>query len=150
RLRALLAGSEIREAHRVDDPRVQDPYSLRCAPQVLGAALDAIRHAREIVGLELGAVTDNPLVFEGAARTGGGEGAGGDGVGDAGGGIGADVISAGNFHGMPLAIQLDVLGIAIAHIAGISERRTYLMLAAQDPEAHLTAYLSPKPGLHSG
>src|SRR5690606_1599872 len=58
-LRGLLAGSEIREGHRVDDPRVQDPYSLRCAPQVLGAALDAVRHAREIVALELGAVTDN-------------------------------------------------------------------------------------------
>src|SRR5690606_18708198 len=61
-----------------------------------------------------------------------------------------DVVSGGNFHGMPLAIPLDVLTVSLAHLAGISERRVYLMLAAQDPEAHLTAYLSPKPGLHSG
>lgn len=131
-LRTLLDGSEIRDSHRTDDPRVQDPYSLRCAPQVLGAVLDTIRHARDVVVLELGAVTDNPLVFEGTK------------------GRDVDVVSAGNFHGMPLAIPLDTLAIAIAHIAGISERRIYLMLAAQDPEAHLTAYLSPKPGLHSG
>lgn len=131
-LRELLTGSEIRDSHRTDDPRVQDPYSLRCAPQVLGAALDAVEYVRDTVALELGAVTDNPLVFAGS-----GEGH-------------ADVLSGGNFHGMPLAIALDTLAIAIAHIAGISERRIYLMLAAQDPEAHLTAYLSPQPGLHSG
>ncbi|MEX2467341.1 MAG: histidine ammonia-lyase [Gemmatimonadota bacterium] len=131
-LRALLAGSGIRDSHRTDDPRVQDPYSLRCAPQVLGAALDTIHYVREAVALELGAVTDNPLVFEGTK------------------GRDVDIVSAGNFHGMPLAIPLDALAIAIAHVAGISERRIYLMLAAQDPEAHLTAYLSPKPGLHSG
>lgn len=131
-LRTLLEGSEIRDSHREDDPRVQDPYSLRCAPQVLGAALDTLRHVREIVELELGAVTDNPLIFEGTR------------------GRDVDIVSAGNFHGMPLAIPLDTLAIAIAHVAGVSERRIYLMLAAQDPEAHLTAYLSPKPGLHSG
>jgi histidine ammonia-lyase len=131
-LRDLLFGSEIRDSHRTDDPRVQDPYSLRCAPQVLGAALDAIGGVRRAVVLELGAVTDNPLVFEGTD------------------GRDVDVLSAGNFHGMPLAIPLDALAVAIAHVAGISERRIYLMLAAQDPEAHLTAYLSPKPGLHSG
>lgn len=131
-LRTLLAGSEIRDSHRTDDPRVQDPYSLRCAPQVLGAALDTVRHVRATVELELGAVTDNPLIFGGTR------------------GRDVDIVSAGNFHGMPLAIPLDTLAIAIAHVAGISERRIYLMLAAQDPEAHLTAYLSPKPGLHSG
>lgn len=131
-LRGLLAGSEIRDSHRVDDPRVQDPYSLRCAPQVLGAALDAIAWVRSGVERELGAVTDNPLVFEGMEASE------------------VDILSAGNFHGMPLAIPLDVLALAIAHVAGISERRIYLMLAAQDPEAHLTAYLSPQPGLHSG
>lgn len=131
-LRDLLFGSEIRDSHRTDDPRVQDPYSLRCAPQVLGAALDAIGGVRRAVVLELDAVTDNPLVFEGTD------------------GRDVDVLSAGNFHGMPLAIPLDALAVAIAHVAGISERRIYLMLAAQDPEAHLTAYLSPKPGLHSG
>src|SRR5690606_36962911 len=131
-LRALLEGSEVREAQRTGDPRVQDRYSLRCAPQVMGAALDAIGWAREVIERELGAVTDNPLVFEGTK------------------GRPADVVSAGNFHGMPLAIPLDLLAVAIAHVAGESERRTYLMLAAQDPEAHLTAYLSPRPGLHSG
>jgi histidine ammonia-lyase len=131
-LRELLAGSEIRDSHRTDDPRVQDPYSLRCAPQVLGAALDAVEYVHDTVALELGAVTDNPLVFTGSGEEQ------------------ADVLSGGNFHGMPLAIALDTLAIAIAHVAGISERRTYLMLAAQDPEAHLTAYLSPQPGLHSG
>ncbi|MEX2470908.1 MAG: histidine ammonia-lyase [Gemmatimonadota bacterium] len=131
-LRDLLSGSEIRDSHRTDDPRVQDPYSLRCAPQVLGAALDAIVWVRGAIERELGAVTDNPLVFEGTD------------------GRDVDVLSAGNFHGMPLAIPLDALAVAIAHVAGISERRIYLMLAAQDPEAHLTAYLSPKPGLHSG
>jgi histidine ammonia-lyase len=131
-LRGLLAGSEIRDSHREDDPRVQDPYSLRCAPQVLGAALDAIAWVRRGVEHELGAVTDNPLVFEGLDGTD------------------VDILSAGNFHGIPLAIPLDLLALAIAHVAGVSERRIYLMLAAQDPEAHLTAYLSPQPGLHSG
>ncbi|MDT8369090.1 MAG: histidine ammonia-lyase [Longimicrobiales bacterium] len=131
-LGGLLVGSEIRDSHRTDDPRVQDPYSLRCAPQVLGAVSDTLGWVRSAISRELGAVTDNPLVFAGEEE---------DDV---------DVISAGNFHGMPLAIPLDALAIAIAHLAGISERRIYLMLAAQDPEAHLTAYLSPRPGLHSG
>ncbi len=127
-LRELLEGSRIIPSHIDNDPRVQDPYSLRCAPAVLGAALESARHAAACVTRELGAVTDNPLVF---ADNG-------------------DVVSAGNFHGMPLAIPLDLLAICIAHVAGISERRTYFMLGASDPEAQLTAYLSPKPGLHSG
>lgn len=127
-LRALLRGSAIIPSHSQNDPRVQDPYSIRCAPAVLGAAVDSLRHAWAVVERELGAVTDNPLVF---AESG-------------------DVISAGNFHGMPLAIALDAVAIAVAHVAGISERRTYFMLGATDPEAQLTAYLSPRPGLHSG
>jgi len=127
-LRALLAGSRIIPSHLEDDPRVQDPYSLRCAPVVLGAALESARHSAACITGELGAVTDNPLVFSN------------DGA----------IVSAGNFHGMPLAIPLDLLAIAVAHLAGISERRTYFMLGASDPEAQLTAYLSPKPGLHSG
>ncbi len=129
RLRLLLAGSTIIPSHVENDPRVQDPYSLRCAPHVLGAALDAADSVRKAVHNELAAVTDNPLIFEDGAPA---------------------VVSAGNFHGMPIALPLDVLAVAIAHIAGISERRTFLMLAASDPETRLQPHLSPKPGLHSG
>ena len=114
-----------------DDPRVQDPYSLRCAPQVLGACLDSIDHCRAIITRELGAVTDNPLVFPDAQ---------GERV----------VVSAGNFHGMPIALAMDALALAIAPIAGIAERRVFNLLAAADPEAHLRPHLSPMPGLHSG
>lgn len=135
RLRSLLAGSQILPSHRQDDPRVQDPYSLRCMPQVLGAAADALANVRAAIEHELGAVTDNPLVFGPSALQSGAPGA---------------IISAGNFHGMPLAIPLDCATIALAHIAGISERRTFLMLAAADPEAHLRPYLSPHPGVSSG
>jgi len=132
RLRALIAGSQIVPSHLHDDPRVQDPYSLRCAPQVLGAALDAIRFARGVVERELGAVTDNPLVFPpdpAHAR---------------------QVVSAGNFHGLPVALALETLVLALAHTAGIAERRTYYMLAASDAENHLNPHLSPQPGLCSG
>jgi histidine ammonia-lyase len=132
RLAALIAGSEIVPSHLHGDPRVQDPYSLRCAPQVLGAALDAIRFARRTVEIELGAVTDNPLVFArdpAHAR---------------------QFVSAGNFHGMPLAIAADTLAIALAHVSGIAERRVYYILAASDAENHLHPHLSPVPGLHSG
>jgi histidine ammonia-lyase len=114
---------------------VQDPYSFRCAPPVLGAALDALRYVKLAVEQELGAVTDNPLVFPGAAGNGG---------------VTASIISAGNFHGMPLAIPLDVATIALSHIAGISERRTFAMLAASDPYSGLQPYLAPQPGLQSG
>jgi histidine ammonia-lyase len=130
RLASLLAGSQIIPSHRKDDPRVQDPYSLRCAPMVLGSALDALGYVKQAVVNELGAVTDNPLVFADADSR--------------------PIVSAGNFHGMPMAIPLDVLAIAISHIAGISERRTYFVLSATDPENPIPAYLSPLPGLHSG
>ncbi|MAY75136.1 MAG: histidine ammonia-lyase [Phycisphaerae bacterium] len=134
RLRELLIGSEIVPSHaNADDPRVQDPYSIRCAPIVLGAALDMATHCRRSLEAELGAVTDNPLVF------------GGDGTGRP-----AQIISAGNFHGMPVAIPLDVMAICLSHVAGISERRTYHMISAFDPDAGLRPYLSPEPGLHSG
>ena len=132
RLRALIAGSQIIPSHLHDDPRVQDPYSLRCAPQVLGAALDAIEFARGVVERELGAVTDNPLVFPpdpAHAR---------------------QVVSAGNFHGMPLALALDTLIVALTHVAGISERRTYYILAASDAENPLHPQLASVPGLCSG
>jgi histidine ammonia-lyase len=128
RLRGLLKGSTILPAHRENDPRVQDPYSLRCAPQVLGAAWDCLGYVKLAVEAELGAVTDNPLVFT----------------------DGNALVSAGNFHGMPLAIPLDALAIAFAHIAGIAERRVFWMLGAFDGESHLRPYLTPQPGLNSG
>lgn len=131
RLRAMLAGSEILPAHAKDDPRVQDPYSFRCAPMVLGAAWDAMGHVRACVERELGAVTDNPLIFSGAGEK-------------------PVVVSAGCFHGMPIAIPLDTSAIAFSHVAGISERRVYHMLSATDPQSLLPAHLSPSPGLHSG
>ncbi|MBX3358811.1 MAG: histidine ammonia-lyase [Phycisphaeraceae bacterium] len=132
RLRDRLRASQIIPSHRVNDPRVQDPYSLRCIPQVLGAAWDAAQYVRFHIDAELGAVTDNPLVFRRPPRRE------------------ADIVSAGNFHGMPIALPLDVLSIALGHVAGIAERRIYHMLGAFDPDAGLPAYLSPKPGLHSG
>lgn len=130
RLRALLAGSQVLSSHRENDPRVQDPYSLRCSAVVLGAVLDAMAYVKVVVARELGAVTDNPLVLQAAD--------------------GPTIVSAGNFHGMPIAIPLDLLAIAVAHVAGISERRTFLMLSARDPEAGLTPYLASHPGLQSG
>lgn len=130
-LQELLEESQIIPAHRENDPRVQDPYSLRCAPAVLGAAWDAFGYVKLATERELGAVTDNPLVFPDHAA-------------------GGHVVSAGNFHGMPIAIPLDVLAIAVSHITGISERRTFLMLAAEDPQNPTRPYLSPQPGLHSG
>jgi histidine ammonia-lyase len=132
RLRDLLTGSEIVPSHAENDPRVQDPYSLRCTPQVLGAAWDAMGYVKRAVEHELGAVTDNPLVFTQSKP-------------------GQDsIVSGGNFHGMPLAIPLDVLAIAMAHVAGISERRTFWLLAGHDPESRLRPYLTPQPGLCSG
>jgi histidine ammonia-lyase len=132
RLRNMLASSEIVRSHVTNDPRVQDPYSFRCSPQALGAALDAIEYVRGAVERELDAVTDNPLVFETdepEVRT---------------------VVSAGNFHGLPLALPLDTLAIALVPIAGMAERRVFNLLAASDPEAQLRPHLSPSPGLHSG
>lgn len=129
-LRTLLEGSQILPSHREGDPRVQDPYCLRAMPQVFGAALDALEVLRTRIEDELGAVTDNPLVFVEDGR--------------------CDVISGGNFHGMPLAIPFDSAKVALCHIAGISERRINWLLTASDGENPVTAYLSPQPGLHSG
>lgn len=131
-LAAALDGSQILADHRSGDPRVQDPYSFRCAAIVLGSCHDTIEFARGRLTDELGAVTDNPLVFPAQDPTQ------------------ADIISAGNFHGMPLAIPMDSLAITISHLAGISERRVYHMLSVFDPETGLNPYLSPMPGLHSG
>jgi len=126
-MRALLHGSELPSSHR-DDPRVQDPYSLRCIPQVLGAARDALVFVEQVIANELGAVTDNPLLFADDNQ----------------------LLSGGNFHGQPLATALDVLTIALAQIAAFSERRAFLLLSAWEPEMRLTPFLTPQPGVQSG
>jgi histidine ammonia-lyase len=125
-MRRLLADSEIRESHREGDPRVQDAYSLRCAPQVFGAVADAIRFARETVTIELNASTDNPLVFP-------------DG----------EVISGGNFHGQPVAQALDFLATALTTLQAIAERRVE-RLVNPDLSQGLPAFLTADPGLSSG
>ena len=130
-MRSLLAESTIVTSHAKDDPRVQDPYSFRCAPMVLGAVLDSLRSCQASLQNELGAITDNPLIFETDSGT-------------------PDIVSAGCFHGMPVAIPLDTLAIGIAHLAGIAERRMYHILSVFDPESNLRAFMSPKPGVMSG
>lgn len=130
-LRSLLKDSTIAQSHAADDPRVQDPYSFRCSPLVLGAALDSFDACLARLENELGAVTDNPLIFDTGAPT-------------------PDIVSAGCFHGMPVALPLDTLAIGIAHLAGIAERRVYHMLSVFDPQSELTAFMSPKPGVMSG
>ncbi len=128
-VRDLLLGSEIIPSHRENDPRVQDPYSLRCIPQVIGAVRDTVAHCTGIVEAELAAVTDNPLIFP---------------EDDA-------VLSGGNFHGQPIAMALDILSIALAELAAFSERRIYLLLDDREPrENRLPAFLARQPGLNSG
>lgn len=125
RLRALLAGSEIRESHRVGDPRVQDAYSLRCMPQVHGAARQALEYARRVLEVEINSATDNPLVFPDGS-----------------------VISGGNFHGQPVAQVLDLLAIACADMGAIVERRVARLV---DPTTSgLPAFLCREPGVQSG
>ena len=130
-LRGMLKGSSIVVSHAADDPRVQDPYSFRCAPLVLGGALDSFDSCFARLRDELGAVSDNPLIFDNGSEI-------------------PDIVSAGCFHGMPVALPLDTLAIGIAHLAGIAERRVYHILSVFDPESNLTAFLSPKPGVMSG
>jgi histidine ammonia-lyase len=125
-MRELLEASEIRESHRHDDPRVQDAYSLRCTPQVLGAVWDAIRFAATTAAVELNASTDNPLVFDNG-----------------------DVLSGGNFHGQPVAQALDVLAIALTTLQAIAERRIE-RLVNPDLSQGLPAFLTADPGLSSG
>jgi histidine ammonia-lyase len=128
RLRALLAGSAIRESHREDDPRVQDAYSLRCMPQVHGAARQALRYVREILEIEANSATDNPLIFAGSA--------------------GDPILSGGNFHGQIVAQALDLLAMAVADLASISERRLARLVDAS--LSGLPAFLSPDAGTNSG
>ncbi len=119
----LMANSEILESH-ANCLRVQDPYSIRCVPQVHGAIRDAIRHAADVVEREINSVTDNPLIFDNG-----------------------DVISGGSFHGEPLALVLDYLAMALSELASISERRTYLMLSGID---ELPTLLMENTGINSG
>jgi len=130
-VRRLLEQSEILESHR-DCGKVQDPYSLRCIPQVHGASRDALAHASEIIERELNSVTDNPLVF---------------GPDPADPGAAGDIVSGGNFHGQPLALAMDYAAIALAELASISERRTYLLLAGHDG---LPPLLMSDTGINSG
>jgi histidine ammonia-lyase len=123
----LLEGSEIRESHRQNDPRVQDAYSVRCMPQVHGAVRDALAHCEDVLLIESASATDNPLVFAGSG----------------------DVISGGNFHGAPLALTFDYAAIAMADLMSISERRTD-RLVNPDKSEGLPAFLAHRPGLESG
>ncbi len=125
RMRDLMAGSAIRESHREGDTRVQDPYCVRCQPQVTGAALDLIDMAARTLETEANAVTDNPLVLD-------------DGI-----------VSGGNFHAEPVAFAADMIALALAEIGAIAQRRVALMV---DPTLSfdLPPFLTPAPGLNSG
>jgi histidine ammonia-lyase len=125
RLRGLLSGSPVVASH-ADCGRVQDPYTLRCAPQVLGAVADAVGYVEAALERELSAVTDNPLVFA---------------VDDA-------ILSGGNFHGQPLSLPLDHLALAMTELASFAERRVYALLTPG--YAGLPPFLTPHPGLSSG
>ena len=125
-LRELLADSEIRESHRTNDPRVQDAYALRCMPQVHGPVLDAMDFAAAIIGRELNAATDNPLVFENG-----------------------ELLSGGNFHGQSVAMVLDFLAIALTNLATISERRID-RLVHPDMNQGLPPFLTRDAGVNSG
>jgi len=125
-LRTLMAGSAIRASHATGDARVQDPYCLRCQPQVMGAALDIMRQVATTLGDEANGVSDNPLIF---ADT-------------------DEALSGGNFHAEPVAFAADILALAICEIGSIAERRIAMLV---DPAlSGLPAFLTPKPGLNSG
>lgn len=126
-MRSILDGSEIRDSHREGDTRVQDPYCIRCQPQVTGACVDLLRMAAKTLEIEANAVTDNPLVLRGTGL----------------------IVSGGNFHAEPVAFAADQIALAIAEIGSISQRRIALMV---DPTlSHdLPPFLTPKPGLNSG
>jgi len=129
-LRTLLANSPLLASHRYSDHAVQDSYSLRCAPQVHGASRDVVAHCRRVLEIELGSVVDNPVVVPNGADS-------------------YEVMSTGNFHGQPLAFAADMLAIAVAEVASISERRVYRLL---DPATSrgLPPFLAPHAGTNSG
>jgi len=124
-LRALTDGSAIVSSH-ADCDRIQDPYSLRCIPQVVGASVDAFAYARAVVEREMNSATDNPLVFEGD-----------------------DIVSAGNFHAQPVGMVADHVAVALSEIGSIAERRLDLLTDARRSSG-LPPFLTPDPGLHSG
>ena len=124
--RALAVGSAIRKSHLEGDDRVQDPYCLRCQPQVMGACLDQMRYATDVLMREANAVTDNPLVF---AESG-------------------TLLSGGNFHAEPVALAADALAVVIAEIGAIAERRIAMLV--DTVVSRLPAFLTPEPGLNSG
>ncbi|MGA9364775.1 MAG: histidine ammonia-lyase [Bacteroidota bacterium] len=125
-LRRLLAGSEIRESHRYNDPRVQDAYSIRCIPQVHGASRDTIEYAEKVVTTEINSATDNPLIFPEEKLH----------------------LEGGNFHGQPIALAADFLAIALSEFANITERRIERLVNGS--LADLPRFLTSKGGLHSG
>tara|TARA_R110000782_G_scaffold268689_1_gene365480 strand:- start:17715 stop:19247 length:1533 start_codon:yes stop_codon:yes gene_type:complete len=125
-LRQLMAGSAIRASHRENDPRVQDPYCLRCQPQVMGAALDVLRSAAAMLETEANGVSDNPLIFSDTD----------------------EALSGGNFHAEPVAFAADMIAMAICEIGSIAERRIAMLV---DPAlSGLPPFLTPRPGLNSG
>jgi histidine ammonia-lyase len=125
-LRALMAGSAIRASHLIADPRVQDPYCLRCQPQVMGAALDVLRHAATTLCDEANGVTDNPLIFADSD----------------------EALSGGNFHAEPVAFAADIIALAICEIGSLAERRIAMLV--DSALSGLPAFLAPQPGLNSG
>lgn len=126
-MRAILAGSEIRESHRDGDTRVQDPYCIRCQPQVTGAAMDVLRQAAQTLEIEANAATDNPLFLSSAGL----------------------VVSGGNFHAEPVGFAADMIALALSELGAIAQRRIALMV---DPTLSfdLPPFLTPEPGLNSG
>lgn len=125
-LRTLMAGSAIRASHLENDVRVQDPYCLRCQPQVMGAALDILRQAATTLEIEANGVSDNPLIFPDTD----------------------EALSGGNFHAEPVAFAADMIALAICEIGSIAERRIAMLV---DPAlSGLPAFLTPRPGLNSG
>jgi histidine ammonia-lyase len=156
--RQLLAGSEIRASHSQGDDRVQDPYCLRCQPQVVGACLDQLRHAARVLLREANAVTDNPLVFADAAGEHGGPGRAPGrpkpGPAPSGGGDerseepGGTLLSGGNFHAEPVALACDAMACAIAEVGAIAERRIAMLIDAG--VSRLPPFLSSDAGLNSG
>ena len=125
-LRTLMAGSAIRQSHLENDQRIQDPYCLRCQPQVMGASLDVLRQVAVTLETEANGVTDNPLIFSEMD----------------------EALSGGNFHGEPVAFAADMMALAICEIGSIAERRVAMLI---DPVlSGLPAFLTPQPGLNSG
>lgn len=125
-LRGLMGGSAIRASHAIDDERVQDPYCLRCQPQVMGAALDVLRQAATTMSIEANCVSDNPLIFPDTD----------------------EALSGGNFHAEPVAFAADMIALTVCEIGSLSERRIAMLV---DPAlSGLPAFLTARPGLNSG